>query len=140
MYTDFTKSFLELPTDKDLEEFAAAGCSYVVFYKPGIFPTQLDRAHGLVRYKAWFERNFKIATKDDDFSGWLSHWKKARRRTVRRCHENKIKVLFHASNGFNIGAHVYNENWFNATKPSKWVTAAANTLFRRFPQEEKTTS
>lgn len=123
MYTDFTKSFLELPTDKDLVEFADAGCGYIVFYKPGIFPTELDRANALTRYKAWVQRNFKI--KEEDFVTWLENWEATTRKTIERCHSKKIKVLLQASNAFNIGAHVYNENWFSSSKPTYWETKAA---------------
>src|SRR5262245_37203314 len=52
---DVKKLFPHPPTIAEIDAYGKAGVNYIVFYKPGLFPSYLDRQHGMRRYRAWVE-------------------------------------------------------------------------------------
>ena len=109
----------------------AAYFEYLPDYKPGLFPSHLDRKHGMRRYQAWVEyflRGRKPFSSTEEFRVWLEGWEQEVKEMVEVCHSFGVKVIMCCSDGFNIGAHVYNEKWFDlpadfpTTKsPGNWV-------------------
>src|SRR6059058_3058365 len=62
------------PSRDEIKAYRKMGADYLLFYKPGLFPSHLDREHGMRRYRAWVEyflRAKEPFSSDLDFSSWL---------------------------------------------------------------------
>lgn len=118
---------LQPPSEQEIAEFARKGVDYLGFYKPGAFPSHLDRQYGMRRYRAWVERFPRKGTpfaSDEEFSQWVQDLEVGFRKAVALCHIYGLKVMVCCTDAFNIVGHVYNESWFGG--PDHWETEPAD--------------
>jgi hypothetical protein len=129
---------MQCPSAPEIAEFARKGVDYLGFYKPGAFPSHLDRQHGMRRYRAWverFPRKGKLFASDEEFRQWVQDWETDFQEAVALCHASGLKVMVCCTDAFNVVGHVYNENWFGGK--DHWETEPADPndpRYQRLPE------